>query len=163
MSRRRPSRVKTAVVDLSLDGPQESASYAAVLRGLIQHILFFRGQIPSLYEQLLQLHARDCAAAPGRRSRPSRSRRRVQQLVAVTEELLGSVQAELFAARGPTRCLVLLGTSAARPREAYEVCFPAPSELGGDGRDAGQLCRLVLRQLVVATPDIPEGTADRSE
>ena len=166
MSHRRGSKLQSAVLSLSLEQHQSTQhSHAAVLRTLIKHLLFFRGQVPSLYEQLSQQTERP---NPGHRRRPSKGVRRTQQFLAAAEDLFGSVQEGLFALDGPTRCLVLLGASAARPREAYEVCFPAPDGGGGGGQgggggDAGPLCRFVLRQLVVATPDIPEGTADQSE
>lgn len=87
-----------------------------------------------------------------------------------------SIVPALFSADSPTRTLLLLGTSAARPREAYELVFPpvvAPAA-GEEQQQASTasvrleernavLSRMALRAFVVGTAGGPEGTAAQRE
>lgn len=87
-----------------------------------------------------------------------------------------SIGPSLFSADRPTRALVLLGSSAARPREAYELVFP-PAAAAVEAADEQQqyaaaerleqrsaaLSRLALRSFVVGSAGGPEGTAAQRE
>lgn len=114
------------------------------------------------------------------------------QLLGQAEGAMASIDAALQAFGVPRRAFLLLGSSTAKPREAYEVLMP-PSTVGllppaqqaqhaqhseqaapGSAQQQqpcdrprptrqARLCQLALRQVVVGMAELPEGTAHTGE
>eukprot|EP00887_Chlorella_sp_A99_P004459 scaffold30.g4459.t1 len=194
------SRIECRVAFLEKVGHTSARSTGCICMEsiLVQHFLFARGQLPTLYSTLLQhvlRHAQalraqqelDDVAGSRRRRRLPRDDRRILKFFARSEALMESIDGGLFAPDRPTRCLLLLGASAARPREVYELVFPpaspatpqaaadaavagvperrrrgdegAPDALRSVEERGAALSRLAIRSLVVGSMDAPEGTA----
>jgi hypothetical protein len=154
-------------VDVGVALPPEWC--ARVFRELLKHLLYMRGQIPALYDVMInqeiarqQEQLADEAADGGeqrRRRRPQRSRASQQALnfLLETEALLDAITPQLFPEEHATRAFLLLGASSAKPREAYELVFRPKAHQQEVNVDS--LCRLARRELTVHANSQPEGSA----
>ncbi|KAL4434274.1 hypothetical protein ABPG75_000715 [Micractinium tetrahymenae] len=136
---RRPGP-QSATLAVPLSVAPTPAECAALLRTLVKHLLFQRAQIPFLYDELLRASrerqradaeaaASGGAGAARRRRRAPREDRRLIKFLSKAEEAMASIDAALEAVGVPRRAFLLLGSSTAKPREAYEVVMP-PASVG---------------------------------
>ncbi|KAL6769550.1 hypothetical protein ACKKBG_A31435 [Auxenochlorella protothecoides x Auxenochlorella symbiontica] len=114
---------------------------ACVLRDLIPHILYMRGQLPGPYHQL-QLTAGTAGEGLGPRDR---SQLRQAKALAGLDALLCSITPLLFSTSIGTQAVLLLGRSPARPLEAITFRFP-PARLDPEPECTGTRDRGSARQ-----------------
>ncbi|GAB4816614.1 hypothetical protein N2152v2_003660 [Parachlorella kessleri] len=171
-------KLHQAALAVQLPSQPTQATCASLVQAVLKHLLYARGHIPYLFDQLLQQaleeqeeQEQQQGQDPGqprgrrRRTRPKKSDKRRLQFLQRAVALFDTITPELFATNRPTRCFLLLGASTSRPREAYELLLPAAapvseelSAAAGAAR-ADYACRVLLRQLISSALDLPEGTA----
>jgi hypothetical protein len=176
MAQSRKRRPIQSTVHIPLGAKPTEELCTAVLTQFMRHLLFVRGQLPALYDNLLQMEAAAAAAAASK-AVPKRLRgnRRTAKFVANAELLFSSLSAGLLSPTQPTSFFLLLGPSTTAPREAYEFVFPPATLLqersaNGDAGCEGQggkassprlagACRRALREYAMRSFDLPEGSA----
>ena len=134
---------------------------AEVARVVIQHLLFMRGQIDCVYEEMCrQLQTQPQTNEHGRESTISKigssKLRRVRKYVGALENVLSSLPSVLSAADavfGGRRLLIIFGPTPANPREVYDVqlfegeCARDCEASAPDSKTIQKASRQVLRRL----------------
>ena len=162
-----PRRVKAAAAELTaanvtLSQPLSPEEAATAAQEVVRSLLFLRGQLPCLYEAMLA--ERDAAGKSASRS----SSRQLRLTLASLEAVTAAFTPELFADTSLRSVHLLLGSSASRPRESYELCLAtgqgraATTGKQGQGRPgrAADVARRAIRALVSALVTSPS-TAPR--
>jgi len=139
---RKPRVTELSCARTQLTCPLQPADASAAATHALHALLFLRNQLPCLFEDLV--NAEEATNSNERRTAATR-----RKAVAAIEALSESLE-EAYSQPGLRSCLFLLGRSAARPREAFELAF-AVSNSGlcreGRGCDVG---KRVVRSLLEA-------------
>jgi hypothetical protein len=138
---------------------------------ILKFLLYYRGQIPVLYDDLTE-HIRaqpSLTAASVRRPQRSRRARAATRLVDEVTALLSTITKDLFSETHRTSMLVMFGTNTTAPREIWEFTFPsvcpvdtiATAQRIPEDKSAIAICRQAMRDITIQSFDMPEGTAEK--
>jgi hypothetical protein len=152
-----PSPVELKVVTVSC--PALSAGgQSALVRDVLKALLFLRGLLPAMYEDLKAQTAQTlmCTEQVGRRRPRPPGERRLTRAVDKLDKVLDALSEHSLSALRPAAVVFLVGSSATRPREAFEIQLPPPSSTSAQEPGAGDgVSRRVTRSLVASLLDAP--------
>ena len=130
---------------------------SALVCDVLKALLFLRGLLPALFDDLKAQTAQTlkCTEQVGRRRPRPPGERRLTRAVDKLDTLLDALSEDSFTALRPAAVVFLVGSSATRPREAFEIQLPPPSSTSAQEPGAGEISRRLTRSLVASLLDAP--------